>query len=225
MSAISPSFPVPPIDRLQATFMALVPRIETHGRVYFRNVKCPHKKQDAIAEMVAQAWKWFVRLAELGKDATQFPTALATYAARAVKSGRRLCGQEPAKDVMSGIAQQRHGFKVEALPSTTLASLEILYSTPLGQEMQDALEERLRDNSVTPVPDQAAFRIDWPRFVKTLTGRDRWLAEFLGLGHSGKKAADKFNLSPCRVTQIRQQWCREWRASQGDTVTGAGCRG
>jgi hypothetical protein len=37
-------------------------------------------------DMIGLAWTWHLRLAERGKDATHFPTALASYAARAVKS-------------------------------------------------------------------------------------------------------------------------------------------
>ena len=46
-----------------------------------------------MAETIALSWKWFVRLAERGKDVGQFVTVLAAFAARAVKSGRRPVGQ------------------------------------------------------------------------------------------------------------------------------------
>ena len=58
---------------------------------------------------------------------------------------------------------------------------------------------------MTPVPDQVQFRLDWPRFFATLSGRDRRLAAFLALGHSGRQAAGRFGLSPGRVTQLRQR--------------------
>ena len=92
----------------------------------------------------------------------------------------------------------------------------------------DAYEERLRDNTVTPPPDAAAFRIDWSHFLATLSERDRELAHFLSLGHRAKAAAQRFKLSPGRITQLRQRWCKEWRASQGEDdaagENGAGCR-
>ena len=101
---------------LHARFLSFLPRIELHGRVCFRHLRFPHRRQDAIQEMVALCWKWFVRLAERGRDATRFPSALATYAAKAVRSGRRLTGMERAKDVLSPLAQQRQGFAVVKLP-------------------------------------------------------------------------------------------------------------
>ena len=85
-----------------------------------------------------------------------------------------------------------------------------------GQQLHDAFEERLRDNRVTPPPDAAAFRIDFPQFVAGLAERDRRMAMFLSLGHAATEAAAKFGLSPGRVTQLRQRWLRDWRLCQGD---------
>jgi transposase len=45
------------------------------------------------------------------------------------------------------------------------------------------------------------------------------MAEFLSLGHSAKQAAEKFNLSAGRITQLRQRWCKEWLCFQGDAVS------
>src|SRR5689334_9786417 len=128
---------------LQVAFLAIVPRIERHGRVYFRHVKCPVHKADAIGEMVALCWMWFLRLAHHGKDATQFPSALATFAARAVHSGRCLAGSCTAKDALSPVAQRRHGFAVGQLPTI---------STLNGNPLFDALH----DNTRSAVPDQVA---------------------------------------------------------------------
>jgi hypothetical protein len=93
---------------LQARFLTLLPRIEAHARIYFCSIRCADKLADRIAETIALAWKWFLRLEERGKDATQFVSAIATFAAKAVKSGRRLAGMERAKDVMNGRTQYRH---------------------------------------------------------------------------------------------------------------------
>ena len=78
--------PAPPalsIHVLQVRFLSILPRIELHGRVSFRHLRCTGLRDDAVAEVVALAWKWHLQLAERGKDSTQFPGALAIYAARA----------------------------------------------------------------------------------------------------------------------------------------------
>src|SRR5262249_37083830 len=98
---IATATPAPPTAALHPTFLALLPRIVSHGEVVLRRVRCPHRKQDYLAEMIALCWSWLVRLARQGKDATQFVSALAPFAARQVWSGRRLCGQETSKDVLS----------------------------------------------------------------------------------------------------------------------------
>jgi hypothetical protein len=80
-----------PVPVLQVRFLSILPGIELHGRIVFRHVRCADSRADAVAEDVALAWKWHLGLAERGKDATQFPATLATFAARAVRAGRRVC--------------------------------------------------------------------------------------------------------------------------------------
>ena len=81
-----------PLADLQARFLQLLPKVETHGRIFFRNLRCPHRRDDAVAEMIALSWLWFLRLARRGRDAGEFVGMLARFAGRAVKSGRRLAG-------------------------------------------------------------------------------------------------------------------------------------
>src|SRR5262249_26379129 len=107
----------PNADEMQRRFLAILPVLERHGRVCFGHFKCRHRLEEALAEMAALAWKWFLRLVEQGKDGGDFPTTIATFAARAVRTGRRLCGQERARDVLSPRAQRRKHFTVQALPA------------------------------------------------------------------------------------------------------------
>lgn len=199
-----------PLRRLHKQFLNLLPRIELHAQIYFRHLKCTAQRSECVAETVALCWKWFLHLVQKGKDVGRFVTVLASYAARAVRCGRRLCGQERSKDVMSKRAQLAHCFQVENLSSSPRTSHEDLYGKPNGQKIQDAFEERFRDNTITPPPDAAAFRIDFPRFIGCLAPRDQKMAMFLSLGHTARTAARKFGVSPGRVTQLRQEWRRLW---------------
>ena len=192
-----PSFP-----RLQAAFLSVVPRIEVHGRVCFRT-KSWLDREEAIAEMVALCWKWFVRLAERGKDATRFPSVLATFAARAVNSGRRLAGSCKAKDVLSPVAQRRHGFAVARLPDV---------STLNGNPLFDALH----DNTQSAVLDQVAFRFDFPAWLASLGARDRGIAQDMAQGHRTGELADTYGLSPARVSQLRRKFHRDWQTFCGE---------
>jgi len=197
-----------PLD-LQSRFLTILPRIRTHAGIYFRHVKCCVKKSDLIAEVLALAWKWFVRLAQRGKDATQYPSVLATFAARAVNAGRRLCGQLKAKDVLSERAQQRHGFRVEQLPISTRTCHEELNGVH-GQRHLDAFEERLQDNTMTPPDEQAAFRIDFPAWLRTRTERDRRIIADMAVGERTPHLARRFGISPARVSQLRREYHEDW---------------
>jgi hypothetical protein len=206
----------PLLTDLHTRFLKMLPRIELHGRIFFRNLRCQQEKTDAIAEMVALAWKWYVRLAQRGKDAADFVVAFCRFLGVAVKSGRKITGLEKAKDVMNPINQQRRGFKVERLPASTLVSYEELYSTPHGQERQDAFEERLRHNTISPVPEQVAFRIDWPAWMRTRTERDRRIINDLMNGERTFDVSRRYGISPGRVSQLRQEYHEDWLRFNGD---------
>ena len=187
---------------LQLAFLAILPRIERHGRVCFRT-RNYQDQQEAIAEMVALCWKWFLRLAEQGKDATHFPSVLATFAARAVYNGRRLAGMSKAKDALSSVAQRRHGFAVGRLPDVST-----LNGNPLS--------EALHDNTQSPVLDQVTFRFDFPAWLTSLGARDRGIAQDMAQGHRTGELADAYGLSPARVSQLRREFYLGWQKFCGD---------
>jgi hypothetical protein len=208
--------PSAPLAALQAAFLSILPRVELHAQIYFRGLKCPHRKADAVQETLAIAWKWFVRLAEKGKDPLTFPAVFASYAARAVKCGRRLCGQEKGKDVLSSLARQRHGFTLEQLPSSTVTSHEERFGTVNGQRKQDAFEERLRDNTLTPVPEQVAFRIDFPAWLTTLTDRERRIVREMANSERTLDISQRFEVSPARISQLRRELHDDWQKFCGE---------
>ena len=190
---------------LHARFLMFLPHIEAHAKIYFRDIRCTDKRADLIAETVAVAWKWFIKLEMRGKDVTQFVSALATFAARAVRSGRRLAGVEKAKDAMNPRTQRHRGFFVERLPDVNTRSA-------------NPLTEALTDNTVTPPPDAAAFRIDFPRWLNSLPTRDRRLAEHLMIGERTLGTAHRFRMSPARVSQLRRELCEDWARFHGEPI-------
>jgi hypothetical protein len=218
MSDATSRVPAPAdLAHLHAVFLAdVLPRVEAHGRVYFRHVKCSGRKDELLAELRGLAWKWYVGLVSRGKNVLAFVSALAMYAARAVQSGRRVCGHERKQEVLSPVARRLHGFAVEALPQATTASHERLYASPHGQERLDAFEERLRDNTQTPPDEQAAFRIDFPAWRLTHSERDRRLIDTLMLGGRTKEVSRLFGLSPGRISQKRRQFLQDWRRFCGE---------
>jgi hypothetical protein len=189
--------PRPPLAQIQEDFLAILPRIEAHGQICFRDERCPGKKADCLAEMTALSWKWFLRLVRRGKDPSNFISALATFAAKAVKSGRRVCGQEKAKDVLSSVAQKRKGFRVGRLPDCSTLS-----ANPLA--------DALVDNTRTPPDEQACFRLDFPAWLATLEQRNRPLALDMAMGHRTQELAKVYRVSPARVSQLRREFREGW---------------
>jgi hypothetical protein len=168
-----------------------------HAGICFRHLKCPHQKEDAIAEASALAWRWYLRLAERGKDAAKFPSVLAVFAARRVRGGRRLCSKEKSKDVLTRSAQVRHGFTVVSLPA--------------GSRLGDSVfDQALQDNMQTPIPDQVCFRCDFPSWQGTRSDRDRRLIDDLMIGSRTGEVASKHGLSPARVAQLRRELHDDW---------------
>jgi hypothetical protein len=184
-------------DELHAAFLTILPRIELHGRCFFRHKK-GDKRGEAIAEMVALAWRSFVNCVRNGKDPTQWPTALACYAARAVHNGRRLCGQERINDVLSPRAQQQHNFTVVSLPE--------------GSSLHgNVFDEALIDNTQTPVPDRVSFRLDFPTWRLSRSDRDRRVIDDLMVGERTLDVADKHGLTAGRVSQLRRDFYLDWQ--------------
>ena len=203
------------LSAVQAHFVAILPRIELHAKIYFRDVRCPHRKEDYIQETRALAWKFFTRAIEQGKNPLTFVSRIATYAARHARSGRRLCGQR-SRDTMSPLAQRRRGFTVMALPVSTTQPHEQCYANPHCQRLKDALEERLRDNSLTAVPEQVCFRLDFPAWMNTLSDRDRRVVEDLMQDEQPRDVANKRGISPSRVSQLRRELMQRWRRFCGE---------
>jgi hypothetical protein len=124
--------------------------------------------------------------------------ALARRAAQGVHNGRRLCGQEKIKDVLSPRAQQQHNFTVVSLPE--------------GSSLNgNVFDEALIDNTQTPVPEQGSFRIDFPAWRLTRSERDRRVIDDLMLGERTLDVADKHGLTPGRVSQLRRDFYLDWQ--------------
>lgn len=82
-----------------------------------------------------------MNLARKGRSPTEFIITFARLAARAVLSGRRLCGGERARDVLSPVCQRRRGFCVSSLPAGTAM-------------VGNVFDEALVHDTQTPLPDQ-----------------------------------------------------------------------
>jgi len=183
-------------------FLQMMPTIKRHARLAFRNLQ-PQDREEATSEVVCNAFCAFRRLAALGKQQSAFATPLARFAVAHFRAGRRV-GKLNSNDVTSVVNQRQHGFSLRSLQ--------------LGLSDEGVWIEILADNKLTPVPDQVAFRIDFPAWFRLQNQRDRKLTKFLALGNSATEAARHFGVSEARVSQLRSKLRSSWQEFQGEAT-------
>jgi DNA-directed RNA polymerase specialized sigma24 family protein len=183
------------VGALQQTFLKLLPTIESVARLRCRRVSCANRREDCIGEIVAVAWKWHVRLAERGRDCSQFVVTFAHLAVRAVMSGRRLCGQERVHDVMSPSCRRRHGFGVARFD---------------GSIWSDVFADALADNTHSPVPVQVQFRGNFAAWVSRMPARQQQVLTALAVGERTQDVARATGVSAAQISQMRGELRRSY---------------
>ncbi|HJZ54043.1 MAG TPA: LuxR C-terminal-related transcriptional regulator, partial [Gemmataceae bacterium] len=83
---------------------------------------------------------------------------------------------------------------------------------PQSSEDGDELAEALSGNTRTPVPAQVAFRLDFPRWRSGFGPRERAVLDALAAGGRTNEVARELGLSPARVSQMRREFERGWKA-------------
>jgi hypothetical protein len=190
----------------QAGFLAVLPSIRTHAEIQFRRLP-PERREDSVQEAVASACASYHGLAVAGRRHVAYAGSLAAFAVKHVRRGRHVGGsQDGALDAMSAVAQRRHGF--------TTSSYDSRDRETGGWEQMAVAGRR------TSVPDLAAFRIDFARWLRTLTDRDSRIIAALTEGEGSLAVASRFGISAARVSQLRRRYERAWRVFQGELTQG-----
>lgn len=184
-------------------FVSLLPLIEEQARYAFRN-QTFERREELIAEVIANAFVAFKRLVERGLSDVVYPTPLARYAIKQVRAGRRVGAKLNVRDVSSEYAQREKRFSVERLDR---------FDERKG-EWQEAVVE---DRKVGPA-DTAAARLDISDWLATLPRQKRRVAETLARGETTKATARKFAVSPGRISQLRRELESAWREFQGEVL-------
>lgn len=186
-------------------FLEMLPTIREHARFAFRHLR-PEAREEAVQEVVAYALVAFVRLVERGRMDLAYATPLARYGVAQMYDGRRVGNKLNIRDVLSRRCQQAKNVRVERLDR---------WDAHDG-EWKEVLVE---DGCATPA-DLAASRIDFPAWLDTLGERKRQIALTLARGESTGKVAREFNVSPARVSQLRQELAASWRVFHGEAPQG-----
>ena len=169
-----------PTPSWHAGFLAMYPRIKAYAEFAFRHWSA-EAREDAVQETLANAMVAYVRLAKRGKLDMAHPTVLAGYAAAQIRDGRRVGSKRNVRDVSSPHARRGKGFILESLDR--FDSIE-------GEWLEAVVED-----DRTPIPDQVAFRLDFPRWLAFLSRRDQQIAEALAAGHSTSQVAARFRVT------------------------------
>lgn len=189
-------------------FAALVPRVGAVARYATRRVTCPDAREDLVAETVALAWGYDVQLLRRGKNPVSFVTTLARRAAQAALAGRWVCGAERARDALSPRARLRGRVCVERLGDHRECRCR--------RAGEGAVKELAAADPRVRVPDQAAFRVDYPRFRAGLPPAARAALDLLAAGWRTGAAAARLRVTPSRVSQLRRELAEKWAAFHGD---------
>jgi hypothetical protein len=183
-----------------ARFLAMLPSIRRRAHITFRAAH-PELREDLIQDVVASSFAAYARLVELGKEELAFPYPLARFAIGQVRAGRQLGNPARIREVLSGYAQHHKGFQVERLDY-------------FDEEENRWREIVVEDKRATPA-DIAACRIDFTTWLQLLPTLRRKIALALASGETTSAAAKKFDVTPARISQLRQ-WLKEsWEAFQG----------
>jgi hypothetical protein len=169
-------------------FLKLVPAISRYARLALRNLRS-QEREEALCDVLAHAFCAFRRLVELGKRDVVYASPLARFAVARIRAGRRVGTKLKSRDVFAVANHCRR-----ALLSNWV--------------------DMLADDSLTPVPDQVAFRLDFRAWLRRLKQRDRKLVKYMALGNTAREAAERFAISMARVSQLRGELHASWAAFQ-----------
>jgi hypothetical protein len=188
------------IDQFHEQFLTMLPAIRRQAGIAFRG-RDIESRLELIQEVIANAYCAFIRLVRRGKQAVAFATPLAQYAIRQVRAGRRTGSQLNSQDLMSPYAHQIHGLTIERIDQ---------WGTHSG-----ALHELLVEDRHAGPAEIAVARIDMAAWLGSLSKRQRRIAKALATGSSTREVAQRFGLSPARISQLRSWFRQHWELFQG----------
>ena len=191
------------IEPLHQKFLIMLPVIRRQAYIAFRGQR-PEAKEELVAEVIANAYCAFIGLARRNKLAVAFPTPLSQYAIRQVLAGRRVGSQLNKHDLLTPYARKIQGFNIERADHPSAHS--------------GALHELLVEDRRAGPAEIAVARIDVAAWLNSLSKRQRRIAKSLATGSSTSEVAQRFGLSPARISQLRSWFRLHWENFQGEML-------
>jgi hypothetical protein len=187
----------------QAGFVAMLPEIERLSRIAFRDLTA-EARADAVADAVVHSLFAYVRLFERGRAEAATASSLAWYSALQIRRGRIAGCRLNSKEPLSRYAQISKGIRVVQLHHCEAND---------SRWINDIVDSRQ-----TSVADQVAIKLVFVVWLNTLCSRTRRIAMDLARGFSTSEVADKFGVTPGRVSQLRRELQNCWCQFQGEPV-------
>jgi hypothetical protein len=181
---------------LKTQFEALVSRVENFAGARFRHLN-PEAKAEAVQNATALCWFRLLDLAKQGKHQDEgVVNSMIYWSITHTSQGRLAHGQGQAKGKCARDYARRRlkGVKLDRMDLDHHVSLE------------------------SPVPVQAAFRIDTSAWLATLSERDRQIAIDLAEGFTTGEVAKRHGVSPARVSQLRREFQGSFRGFHGEAA-------
>lgn len=186
-------------------FLEMLPLIRRQATIAFRDC-APEVRGEFIQEVVASAYAAFARLVERGKLEIVYATPLAQYAIKQARVGRRVGGSLNGHDVTSRYARMNRGIVVESLDT---------FDDSRGEWQSTLVEDRRAGPAET-----AAARIDFAAWLRSLTERQRRIANTLAAGETTKDAAKVLGVRPSCISHARRKLQEAWLNFQGEAPAG-----
>lgn len=188
--------------RWNERFLAMLPQIQNRASLACRDYD-HEQREEFIAEVVANAYCAFIRLARRGRLDIVYPTPLANFAIRQARAGRKVGTKLNVHDISSQYAQLRKGIQMESFDQRDADG--------------DWREVLVEDKRSTPA-DIAASRIDFPAWLRSLSRKKRRVAKILASGETTKATARMARVSAGRISQLRTELRDAWYSFHGEAA-------
>lgn len=165
---------------LQESFVKALPYMRKTARFSFPNLDA-EKREEAVAAVIALAWKHWHRLGERNRaDNPGILKSVLWFSIKQINAGRRIDSAAKPRCPMTLRAWGKASFEPEGLDG--------LVSKTAG------------------VVDTVSFRLDIPRFLATLSERQRTMVYDLAVGMGTGEVAEKHGVTPGAVSQFRNRF-------------------
>jgi hypothetical protein len=173
----------------RTVFASRLPEIECLAGSHFRHLD-PDAREEAVQNSVVLAYRYWLRLVEVGKTSENCFKAAVWWATKHTRQGRKGggCGRGKAKCVLDYARRRKNNVAI-----------------------QDGIGVDFLIGATASIPDAVAFRLDVPAFLGTLPERDREIAMTLAV-RGTTETSRAFGVTPGAISQFRTRFKKKYDA-------------